>query len=468
MRKKERKNLVRNSLLTAGALGTAGLGIVKRKQVGSYIRYLKGKAIKVKAHKARYKAGKGGIPEVKIDYPVGKSFVLSRGHSIDYTAMNDNFQLEEFVPIQKRGIGQPDNFAFLADYATNRDCLELLKDGDKYLLTIQNKTTRKDFQQRIISVRNYLVLGKQDEDSIRNFIGFYNKFSTKERVALMDKYYKRKNNAPKSEDGFIYNTDQLDWTFDMEGFKEFVLTRPKLEPKTPEEIALSQQPFKDGVVTRLGQTSERWKRIVNKEFGEPQIDLLKVKSEDFNRNITSLEFAKPKKQIGYKVSKVLKEFKSGKLKSSSGKKVTDKKQALAIALSEARQQQYSKTRIEMIELALSNNRSNIRFSRPKGSKDKFPRRRRKVRDSSQELHNVAINNAKTYGATGAALGLVDKQVRQRVMQNPGQVGNALIGAVKRMPGYALKDAKIAAGIGLGLEGLRRTRNKIKDVRDNKK
>ena len=38
-----------------------------------------------------------------------------------------------------------------------------------------------------------------------------------------------------------------------------------------------------------------------------------------------------------KVSKVMKEFKSGKLKSGrSGKKVTKKKQAIAIALSEAR------------------------------------------------------------------------------------------------------------------------------------
>lgn len=37
-----------------------------------------------------------------------------------------------------------------------------------------------------------------------------------------------------------------------------------------------------------------------------------------------------------KVSKVMREFKSGKLKSGgSGKKVTDKKQAIAIALSEA-------------------------------------------------------------------------------------------------------------------------------------
>lgn len=36
-----------------------------------------------------------------------------------------------------------------------------------------------------------------------------------------------------------------------------------------------------------------------------------------------------------KVEKVMEEFKSGKLKSSSGQKVTDRKQAIAIALSEA-------------------------------------------------------------------------------------------------------------------------------------
>ncbi len=36
-----------------------------------------------------------------------------------------------------------------------------------------------------------------------------------------------------------------------------------------------------------------------------------------------------------KVRKVLREFKGGKLKSSSGQKVTKRKQAIAIALSEA-------------------------------------------------------------------------------------------------------------------------------------
>lgn len=37
-----------------------------------------------------------------------------------------------------------------------------------------------------------------------------------------------------------------------------------------------------------------------------------------------------------KIAKVMREFKKKKLKSSSGKKVTNKDQALAIALSEAR------------------------------------------------------------------------------------------------------------------------------------
>jgi hypothetical protein len=36
-----------------------------------------------------------------------------------------------------------------------------------------------------------------------------------------------------------------------------------------------------------------------------------------------------------KISKVMREYNSGKLKSSSGKKVTSQKQAVAIALSEA-------------------------------------------------------------------------------------------------------------------------------------
>ncbi|MDR6465766.1 DUF6496 domain-containing protein [Chryseobacterium sediminis] len=39
----------------------------------------------------------------------------------------------------------------------------------------------------------------------------------------------------------------------------------------------------------------------------------------------------------YKVGKVMHEFKEGKLKSSSGKKVTSRKQAVAIGISEARE-----------------------------------------------------------------------------------------------------------------------------------
>jgi len=45
--------------------------------------------------------------------------------------------------------------------------------------------------------------------------------------------------------------------------------------------------------------------------------------------------AKKKKKGQAKVEKVLGEFKRGKLKSSSGKKITSRKQAIAVALSEA-------------------------------------------------------------------------------------------------------------------------------------
>lgn len=46
--------------------------------------------------------------------------------------------------------------------------------------------------------------------------------------------------------------------------------------------------------------------------------------------------AKKKTKSQKKVSKVMREYKEHKLKSSSGKKVRSRKQAIAIALSEAR------------------------------------------------------------------------------------------------------------------------------------
>ena len=48
--------------------------------------------------------------------------------------------------------------------------------------------------------------------------------------------------------------------------------------------------------------------------------------------------AKYSKGASKKVETVMKEMKQGKLKSGSGKKVTDKKQAIAIGLSEAREE----------------------------------------------------------------------------------------------------------------------------------
>ena len=43
-----------------------------------------------------------------------------------------------------------------------------------------------------------------------------------------------------------------------------------------------------------------------------------------------------KSKMQPKVKKVMREYKSGELKSSSGQKVTDQKQAVAIAMSEAK------------------------------------------------------------------------------------------------------------------------------------
>ncbi|WP_410221183.1 DUF6496 domain-containing protein [Pedobacter sp.] len=47
--------------------------------------------------------------------------------------------------------------------------------------------------------------------------------------------------------------------------------------------------------------------------------------------------AKYSKKAGEKVEKAMHEMKEGKLKSGTGKKVTSKKQAVAIGLSEARE-----------------------------------------------------------------------------------------------------------------------------------
>ena len=48
--------------------------------------------------------------------------------------------------------------------------------------------------------------------------------------------------------------------------------------------------------------------------------------------------AKYSEKAGEKVEKTMREMKEGKLKSGSGKKVTNRKQAIAIGLSEARKE----------------------------------------------------------------------------------------------------------------------------------
>ena len=67
-----------------------------------------------------------------------------------------------------------------------------------------------------------------------------------------------------------------------------------------------------------------------------------------------------------KVRTVMKEFKSGSLKSSSGKKVTDPKQAIAIALSEARKAKSMKKGGEMKE-SKAMVRKEVSFMKKKGA-----------------------------------------------------------------------------------------------------
>ncbi len=50
--------------------------------------------------------------------------------------------------------------------------------------------------------------------------------------------------------------------------------------------------------------------------------------------------AKYSKKAQEKIGDVMEEFKEGKLKSGSGKKVTSKKQAIAIGISEAKEKGY--------------------------------------------------------------------------------------------------------------------------------
>lgn len=65
-----------------------------------------------------------------------------------------------------------------------------------------------------------------------------------------------------------------------------------------------------------------------------------------------------------KVEKVMHEFKEGSLKSGGGPKVTDRKQAIAIALSEQKKAEHKKHGKDMVEAA-----SQLRKKAGRGEKD---------------------------------------------------------------------------------------------------
>jgi hypothetical protein len=70
---------------------------------------------------------------------------------------------------------------------------------------------------------------------------------------------------------------------------------------------------------------------------KPQDNFWQIFCFDFSiKNLNIM--AKYSEKAGEKVEKTMHEMKEGKLKSGSGKKVTSKKQAVAIGLSEARKE----------------------------------------------------------------------------------------------------------------------------------
>ncbi len=77
--------------------------------------------------------------------------------------------------------------------------------------------------------------------------------------------------------------------------------------------------------------------------------------------------AKYSKGAGEKVQEVMHEMKEGKLKSGSGKKVTNRKQAIAIALSEAREEG------EKVPEKPKEKKSKTQEESPKTSKEKKKR-----------------------------------------------------------------------------------------------
>jgi urocanate hydratase len=63
----------------------------------------------------------------------------------------------------------------------------------------------------------------------------------------------------------------------------------------------------------------------------------KITSEIAEKQLDNIFMAKYLKKAGEKVEEAMHEMKEGKLKTGTGKKVTSKKQAVAIGLSEARE-----------------------------------------------------------------------------------------------------------------------------------
>ncbi|MDO5655015.1 MAG: DUF6496 domain-containing protein [Flavobacteriaceae bacterium] len=103
--------------------------------------------------------------------------------------------------------------------------------------------------------------------------------------------------------------------------------------------------------------------------------------------------AKYSKKAQEKIGEVMSEFKDGKLKSSSGDLVTDRKQAIAIGISEAEQAGYKVPKLPKDQQKPSSKKSGKKSSSKKEDSTKSASNKRSVAKSQQSSTKNAVKRS---------------------------------------------------------------------------
>ena len=137
-----------------------------------------------------------------------------------------------------------------------------------------------------------------------------------------------------------------------------------------------------------------------------------------------------------KVRTVMKEFKSGDLKSSSGKKVTNPKQAIAIALSEAGKSKSMKEGGHMKE-SKEMMKKEVSFMKKKGAPKSMIKHEMKEAGmkNGDKVKKMALGGMAA-GVASKALGSVKNSAKAAPVARARQMQSAARSASKQVPSYA--------------------------------